>query len=351
MFRQFGFKNIVSRKRFLLSSSALILVIVISGCATTNLRPFADASATLRTSVYSAGDLVIEPLVLESIWDSDRAQYIDPRDEGHPASELARSWAIRKEAMDAVLVYSASLSAISEAASQRSENAAALVDSVQQLVASVPPISAVFTSAGDLLLFGLSTAVEIKAWHDMSKAVESAHPAIEMVADVLKDDFDELRNLFQARMNVILTDVDAFLRTTRQEISDIEKERDALSQASEPSSSSNGADDDLTAIVRRAVDHLARLTQFQLNQDRLSRLEDQLEEKGNELHDLEEQRDLLTERRVDGLGFFDLAVKALDAWENAHADLYEALVGNRSPNLALLVARAQDLNNILDELE
>ena len=151
-------------------------------------------------------------------------------------------------------------------------------------------------------------------------------------------------------MSYLLT-WDAFLRTTRQEISDIEKERDALSQASEPSSSSNGADDDLTAIVRRAVDHLARLTQFQLNQDRLSRLEDQLEEKGNELHDLEEQRDLLTERRVDGLGFFDLAVKALDAWENAHADLYEALVGNRSPNLALLVARAQDLNNILDELE
>ena len=179
------------------------LLFLASG-ATPDLKPFAEASKALSTSVTTGGDLAIKPLARMPVWDGTK--YVQPDDPQHPAKVLGASWEIRRKTMDAVLVYSASLAAINDAAAHRKENATELVSSVKQLASAVPTLGTGVSAAGDLVVFGLGTYVEIKAWHDMRKAVESADPAIQLVAKALKKDFAGLSNEFESKPNDLVFD-------------------------------------------------------------------------------------------------------------------------------------------------
>ncbi len=179
--------------------TVLLSALLVSGCATPNLKPFADASTTLSITVKRGGDLAIKPLAKTPLWVYD--VLVPPGDPKHPYKDLEASWELRQRAMDAVLIYSTSLDAINEAVAHREENAEALVNSVQQLASAVPGYGAAFNSFGTLVVKGLKITVEVKAYHDMRQAVEAADPAIQLVARGLKEDFTGLSNLFEAPLN------------------------------------------------------------------------------------------------------------------------------------------------------
>lgn len=157
--------------------AGMIALLGLSGCATPDLAPFAAASSTLASSVKHGGNLAINPVAQRSMWVGD--ELVAPGGENHPAKELRNQWNARLKTMDAVIVYSASLAAINEAAAKRKENATELVDAVKELAASVPGINVGAGPAGDLMISGLGILVEVKAWHDMSKAVSAADPAVQ----------------------------------------------------------------------------------------------------------------------------------------------------------------------------
>ena len=303
----------------------LTCLLLLTSCATPDLKPFAEASKTLSASVNRGGDLAIKPLVRMPIWDGTK--YVQPEDAKHPAKALAASWEIRRKAMDAVLIYSSSLVAISEAAANRKGNATELVGSVKQLASAVPALGTGLSAAGDLVVFGLGTYVEIKAWHNMRKAVESADPAIQLVAKALKKDFTELSNEFESKPNDHLIQIDFALRPVNRIHDALTTQREAQRNqvAGAPGDAALG-----TELVR--LDGLLTAVNVDLNK-------------------LQSEKNRIEEFRADGVEFFASAIKATDAWAAAHADLVKCFEERRTPNLALLAARAEELKGIVENLK
>src|SRR4051812_13211762 len=228
--------------------------------------------------------------------------------------------------MDAVLVYSSSLAAINAAAAHRKQNATELVGSVKQLASAVPTLGTGASAAGDLIVFGLGTYVEIRAWHDMRKAVESADPAIQLVAKALKKDFAELSNEFESKPNDHLIQLDVALRPVTRIHDALAAQRDTQRTrvAGAPGDATLGAE--------------------------LARLDGLVAAADMDLNKLQAEKARIEGFRTDGLEFFASAIRAVDAWAVAHADLVKSFEQNRDPNLALLAARAQELKDIVDKL-
>jgi hypothetical protein len=304
---------------------AIACLLFLASCTTPDLKPFAEASKTLSASVNTGGDLAIKPLARMPVWDG--ANYVQPDDPKHPAKALGASWEIRRKTMDAVLVYSSSLAAINEAAAHRKDNATELVGSVKELASAVPTLGTGVSAAGDLIVFGLGTYVEIKAWHDMRKAIESANPAIQLVAKALEKDFAALSNEFESKPNDHLIQLDVALRPVTR-IHEALSARHAVQRgqvAGAPGDAALGAE--------------------------LARLDGLLAAADVDLDKLQAEKTRIEGFRSDGLEFFSSAIRAVDAWAAAHADLVKSFEQNRTPNLALLAARAQELKDIVDKLK
>jgi hypothetical protein len=303
----------------------LSTVLLLSGCTTPDLKPFAEASKTLSVSVNKGGDLAIKPLAKMPIWVKDGL--VEPGDPAHPYTALQAQWTERQNVMEAVLVYSASLEAISDAAAHRNENATELVGSVQQLASAVPGYGAAFNSAGTLVVKGLEITVEVKAWHDMRRAVEAADPAIQLVARGIKLDFTEISHLYEAPLNDQLAKLGASIRPVVRFEHALREQRDAQRKLVEtdPSDSVKGAE-----LAR--LDGLYATAVADLNQIRSGRekVEDEI---------------------AQGKEFFASAIQAVDAWAGANAELVKAFKDQRTPNFTLLIARAEELKEIVNQLK
>lgn len=305
-------------------TTSLVCILVLAGCATPDLTPFANASKAMSTSVKTGGDLAITPLAGMMLWDGK--SFVEPSDPNHPAKALKESWEIRRRAVDAVLVYSASLAAINEASVRRKQNAAEVVNSVKQLAGAVPGLNVGTTAAGDLVVAAAADVIEVKAWHDMGKAVRAADPAIQLVATTLKRNFSELSKLFRGRLIVDLTRATLDLRPVNDVYGKLLNQRQTQREtvAGNPSNVAAG-------------NELARLDVLvaSIEQDR---------------NRLQSEKAQLEQSLADGTAVFAGTIAAIDAWASAHADLVESLEQNRAPNLALLAARAEELKEIVDRI-
>jgi hypothetical protein len=70
-----------------------------------------------------------------------------------------------------------------------------------------------------------------------------------------------------------------------------------------------------------------------------------------DLNKLQSDGAKLQESLANGKALFATAIKAVDAWAGAHADLVKSFEQNRAPNLVLLAARAEELKEIIDNLK
>jgi hypothetical protein len=305
---------------------SLVSIALLTGCQTPDLKPFADASKTVSATVNTGGDLAIQPLALMPIWIN--GEFVPPNAPTHPYKTLAASWEKRQNTMDAVLVYSASLAAINDASAHRKENAAALVGSVKQLASAVPGFgTAAADTAGDLLVFGLGVTVEIKAWHDMRKAVGSANVAIQLVAQALTNDFVELSNEFEStQRDEIIQRINA-LRPVEQVHEKLQTQRK-----------------DQRELVRDAPGDTTKGAE-------LARLDGLIASVEVDLNRMRSEKSKFETSLVDGTIFFATAIKAVQAWGSAHADLVQAFEEHRTPNLVLLAARAEELKEIVGKFK
>ena len=304
--------------------ATFVALLTLSGCATPDLAPFAAASSTLASSVKQGGNLAINPITQRSVWVGD--QLVPPSDENHPGKALREQWDARLKTMDAVIVYSASLAAINEASARRKENATQLVDSVKKLASAVPGVNVGAGPAGDLMISGLGMLVEVKAWHDMGKAVAAADPAIQKIAEIIAKDMASLRDLFESPIRADIARVSNALRPVQRTYTALQSARESARAniVSDVNSSANG--------------------------DALTRLDALAEGVQPELDVLRDERKELENRLAGGREFFDAAINGIEAWAQTHTDLAESFKENRRPSLVLLIARAEELSGIITEL-
>ena len=317
------------RGRSLVNSGGLILSLMLApllpGCSTPDLKPFAAASRTVSVSVTTGGELALKPLAKTPLWVNDNL--VEPGDPAHPYTALAASWSERRKVMDAVLVYSTALAAISDASAHRQENATALLGSVQQLAAAVPGYGAAFNSAGTLVVQGLELTVEVKAWHDLRRAIASAEPAIQLVARGIKLDFAEIARLYEAPLNDQLAKLGASIRPVVRIEQALKHQREAQRQlvAADPGDSTKGAE-----LLR--LDGLYATALGELTQIRSARAS-------------------VEDERARGKEFFASAIRAVEAWAAANAELVTAFREQRLPNFTLLVVRAEELKETVNQLK
>jgi hypothetical protein len=321
--------NLITRTIYSLAVATLCSGLFL-GCQTPDLKPFSDASATLSTSVKKGGELAISPLAETPLWVQNSAgafELVQPSSEAHPYKKLDEEWGVRRNAMDAVLVYSASLEAINQASTHRQENAQAVVGSVQRLAGAVPGYGAAFDSAGKLVVSGLGMVVEVVAWHDMRRAVQSADPAIQLVARGLTNDLAGMLVLYKAPLKTQIARITDEMRPLVGYENALRTQRDAQRESVETSVSDVAKGAELTRL-------------------------DALYAKAKV--DLEQKRSQLAKIKGDiaqGQEFFNSTILAVNAWADAHAQLVIAFRENQQPNLALLAARAQEVKEIVDQFK
>jgi hypothetical protein len=306
-------------------STILFFVAVISGCAIPDVRPFADATTTLSASVRAGGDMLITPLSEKPIWVEKKKKYIQPKDPEHPGKTLEADWKLRREAMDAIVIYSNSLVAIGEASANRQESAEGVVNEVKKLASLIPNIGTTINAAGDLVVFGLKTYIEIKAYHDMARAVKSADQAIKLVAKVIKEDFKKLKTAHASILTAKLTKSKKDIRIPQRNYEQYKKEQKDLRNK----------------ILENLDDQKLR--------DKMIETDALLAGVEPEYTSLQNQIASLEQEKSNGKNFFNKTIEAINAWAEAHAKLSEAFEKNQSPNLVLLAARAQELKIIIEE--
>ncbi len=296
---------------------------ILAGCATPDLAPFSEATATLKTAVKQAGDLTVQSIATQTV--TIQGQAIAPGDENHPAAELKKSWEKRRRAMEAVAAYSASLAAIADASENRKANAEAVVGAVQELAANCG-FSTGTGAAGDILVTVGSTIIELKAHRDLSRAVSSVQPVAAAIAKALTNDFQELAALYESAL--------------RREIRRLKNEREGpdayFSSLIQRRNSLRSAGAGLAADSRR--EEMAALSSL------VAAVQPEIESYDSQIaaHQLALE---------NGLRFYSDAALAIDAWQRAHAEVQRALDENRRPNLSVLMSRALELRELVQQIK
>ena len=303
-----------------------VLGLLAAGCATPSLTGFSDASTTLASAVKTGGELAIAPLATQPVWNPVKKEYVLPGEEEHPFEELDAQWQKRRQAMDAVLVYSASLEAISSAAANRKQNAEALVGAVGQLAESVG--YGATAEAGKIVITkGLETIVEVKAWHDMRRAVREADGAIQKLGPVIQSNLLALMTQHQANVMLALS----ANRTTNFT---------ALAQEKILIESRNAQRTNVVAAISDAAAGAE-----------LTRLEGLLATVRGEADRARADNASLQETKRTGREFFESAAQGVEAWARSHGEIAKAFEEKRTPNLALLIARAEEIRAVVEEIK
>lgn len=310
-----------SNAHILIGLAAALLVV---GCATPDLKPFAKATAILSASVKTAGDLAINQLAAQKIVIDEET--ISLSDTNHPAVRLQEAWKLRRETMDAVVDYSASLAAIADAAAKRKANAEEIAGALGKLASYFPQASTI-APAGVTLVSKLTQAlIEVKASHDLARAVNAAHPVVEHVGILLEKDFERLETLYKEAM-----------RDHRKSFKDQAEEprkyyewllRQRANERKEFIEKPNGP---------------GRQEQI-LTLDRLiAGVEPQVAACDREIA-------AATKKMAEGVKFYREARNAVSAWLKAHEGLCRSLKEHRALNLQLLISRTEELQASIENL-
>ncbi len=315
-------KALTLKRRHGSAACILPLAILLVGCKTPDIHPFADATAAVGMSVAQGGDMVVTPLTKRTINNKS------PGAPDHPGVKLATAWDVRRATMEAVVQYSASLVAISDAAAKSQNNASQVVGAVQELARNIPNsgIQAGLDKAGDLLVYVGKTIIEIKAYHDMAKAVQAADPAIQEIAKVLQADFKDLAVEYYNRVNDDLDGLVTDLRPVERHYQKLKQERDRLRDKVNESVTNT-----------EQGNELARISEL------LSKVEPEYETIRRAIQETEL-------RRARGQRFFQETQAALSAWAQAHASLARTFREKTKPNFILLITKAEELRTLINQL-
>lgn len=306
----------------------VITALALAGCQTPDLKPFATTSSAVTASINQGGDQIIELIAQQPAY-TPEGNIVRPDSPEHPVFRLEAEWKKRRAAADAICTYSGSLASIGQASANRRANAAALYDSVKDLAASIPGLGTGVSAAGNLMISTLDGFVEVKAWHDMGKAVKSADSAVQAIAGYLQKDMESLALLHESvyQNKVTLAEGDKRYGALRLLEKALREKQDQQRDVVKNNPGDPTAGNELARINSLLADVQRDLTGRRAE---IASIENSIR---------------------SGRQFYAAAAKAIGTWAAAHADLVKAFEQKRPPNLALLATRAEELNALLQDFK
>jgi hypothetical protein len=292
--------------------AGLLLALLLTGCAVPNVTPFADATAAYRDAITTAGATVADALRKSS--------------EPEKTLEAATVWAERVKAADALVYYAGSLSSIVGAHQSAQDTVQRLGDTVGELAAYVPATGAIAKEGVAIAAVIGRTILEVKAAHDLDRAVEKAHPVLAKIADVLKKDLIDLQVLCR---NAYLDMDQSLINQWRPGKNHYEKLVEAVQKAR--------LEADTAGFDGATIGRLKELEALLAAQ---------------EIHFREHRhaRAAVAAQQAAAEAMLDQAIAGTDDWINAHAEIGAAIRANRSPNIVLLMSRAQEIQRAVDRI-
>ena len=298
--------------RSLVCTLILVFAGLLCGCQLPDVAPFVDATGQLKAAVASSGAAVEEDL--------RNMPGGDPQ-----ADKLKAAWKVRDQAMAALLRYAQSLDAIVASGKSGSQSAAMVADSVKTLAETIgvglPGAPAVMAAGTDVAKFIYAQIATVRAANELARALETAQPAVERIADLIRLDMLDLDAIVQAADQLTFTsNVSDFNRFSayRKELSKaLESPRDLTNKALR---------DELAELSRLMADSDQRYAAYQA---RLNAITDRLR---------------ASRQLINATG------SALDAWTAAHAQLATAARQKKPVKVSALVDAAAELRELIKKV-
>ncbi|MCB1860052.1 MAG: hypothetical protein KDI63_17410 [Gammaproteobacteria bacterium] len=290
----------------------LLLVLFLAGCTLPNLKPFADATAELHAAVVET-DSAVRLTLTEAGAESE-------------AERLGQELALRIAALSAVVNYSDSLAQIAAAGKSGSESAGNLSDALNGFLGalSAPTLPSNYIALAKSL-YGL--VAEVRAARSFSRAVETADPAIQGMAQVLIADFGDLEALLaQSLVPVQQALLD---NNDNHEIVDYRMQLERRRRQLEVQLSGNTED----AGTIRSLKEINDL--IDMTRDRYEPLAEQLAE--------------IAQRTNRQILLVRASKTALRQWADIHGELGNSIAQGISPNTRLLISTVIETRKLINE--
>lgn len=294
-----------------------ILAGLIAGCATPDLQPFADATSAMAGSTRKAGEIARSQL--------QRGEAVRPTG-ANSLKDFDESWKVRREALDHIEAYATSLAALGTASANAKANMGQAFSALKTLASKVPGYGEAFNAANDLVISIGQSAIELKAYRDMSQFVSAADPIVQSVVTNLDKDLRLLKTLYHSQAS-------AQLRAVKDQAEPSQTYYRKLAAARE-------------GLRKEGAEILAN----QGNQEKLTLLDKHIAVVEPEVKEHEKRILSQAAAMENGLLLFEEASETLKAWGKAHGALHVALTEKRMPDFGLLIARAQELRAAAENL-
>lgn len=288
------------------------LMWTLAACALPDLRPFADATAQLHTAVIKTDTNVQLALSQAGV--------------GDLAEELGEELAVRIAAMESVVNYTDALANISNAGQYGSDSAGSLANSLDGFLGalSAPTMPSNYVAIAESL-YGI--VANVRAASSLARATEKADPAIQSIATILFQDFNDLENVLKVSGKKLKSKL--LLKKENNDIISYRKSLEKQRKQLETKLSENPTD---TVKIKqlRQVNSLIDMTR-----DRYEPLMKQLKAMEDRTH--------LHVRIVQN------SRKGLKQWAEIHGSLAENLKNGLPPNSRLIAATVIEIRELIKE--
>lgn len=320
-------KNAKTMNKFVLGW--LVFIILASGCATPDTKPFADSTATIGQGIRKVGqvtDIILSktPVALPG------CDIVISSDQRHPIERYRKAWTTHIEAVEALEAYSAALVEINAASKKASANAENIVTPFMSLASYVPSVGMAADEAGTLLKLILTSVNEIRAFNSMADKVEQAHPVLVQITQVITKGLAEAyTDIYKPTLKIRI------LKLETEKADMASRYNAALKLLNDKENSFLQADAKEKDTLKMDIDVVRGIV------DRLTvdykRFKEQIAEEETKLEAIEE--------------LYNTTIKGLKKWLQTHAALINALKEGRQPNFTVIMTRAQEIKTAAKALE
>ncbi len=186
-------------KRFTTVCILLLCTGVFAGCASLpDFSPFATATADMSSAVIASGTTIESALQPIAGWESF-------------ATQFAKDWQTRKQAMHGMVEYADGLNQITQAGRSGADSAGALADSLTGLATAagmaVPGGSVVVSTVTKAAKLIYEQIALVRAARSLKNAMASAQPVIDRVTEIIVQDLKAGGDVFLLAHSTIRGDI------------------------------------------------------------------------------------------------------------------------------------------------
>ncbi len=296
----------------------LVLAIFFTGCAVSDLEPFADATVELRRAVIESGAVTAETMAAAEKTKPSGTEESD-------AEKFVDIWQDRVKLVDVLLDYSDALAGVAAAGAEARQTTEMLGNSVMKLAGIVPVTGSAVEAGVQLGQILIRAGIQIKTHRDLGQAVGAAHPALTEVAKYLEADLEDLRRIYQKASQDIESSLDEAYGKRESQRNKLLAKRDKLREA------------------MLATFNDSNIEQVKKIEELIAYMEPEHQEH------IKLYVELL-QKRTATIYMFNKAKVGVRAWIQAHEELKLAIEQNRRPNVRLILSTAQEIKDAVDRI-